>query len=106
MLGPVPGDEEDGKPLAVLGPQLSAHGVAAHVREVDVEQHDIGLARALDRLLTILGLDRLDAGALELRGEQPAKRRVVVGDQDRATGDAAPLPGSEDSEVTRIGKTP
>jgi hypothetical protein len=58
-LRPVAGEEDDGKPLAVLCAQLPADRVAARVREVDVKQHHVRVLRLLERLPTVFGLDRL-----------------------------------------------
>jgi len=59
-----------------------------HARQHDVEEHEVGIARAaeLECLLTIGGDDRGKPLALEAQHQCLDETRLVVGDQDRTQG--------------------
>ena len=78
------GGDHDHRRAGVLAPDAVEQGQARAVRQVDVQEHDVGLAgiQHLARLGQIAGLEGLVAGIAQRLADERAGGLFVVDDQD------------------------
>jgi hypothetical protein len=67
-----------------MRPQLATELVAVHARHHEVEQHEIDRTslELLERILTVLGRDRLERARLQDGRDHLSDRGAVVDDED------------------------